>query len=144
MVYKLIKLKRTLLNLTLLLTLIMLTNYQSYCKSIPIDTIITIKFRDSNGVFIDSVRLVKVTKKVMLADSLLLINKLQESIINRQEEQRNNAIKSELNFKEYIKASNQELVLVKKSYDLKLRTKDIIITILSLTNIIAIGKILLK
>ena len=119
-------------------------NYQSYCINIQCDTIQAIKYNNKLGVFIDSARLVKVIKKVILADSLLLINKLQENIIKRQEEQRNNSKLIETNFKNYITITDEEINKIKRLYELKLKSQYTLLNLTGAGLIIITGLYFLK
>lgn len=119
-------------------------NWQSYCKDIQTDTIAVIKYNNKIGVFVDSTRLVKITKKVMYADSLYLINKIQEDIINRNK-LKDIACKEALdNFDKYKIASKKEVELIKSSNKLELFKKNLTIGILTVTNILAVSLYILK
>ena len=108
----------------------MFQNYQSFSINIPIDTIVAIKYKNTSGAFIDSVRLIKVTKKVMLADSLKIITELQEKIIKRYETKDINCNEISKSFNEYREVTKKELSLTKSSYKLKLIKRDVLIGIL--------------
>lgn len=108
----------------------MFQNYQSFSINIPIDTIVSVKYKNTSGAFIDSVRLIKVTRKVMLADSLKIITELQEKIIKRYETKDLNCNEISKSFNEYKEVTKKELSLTKNSYRLKLIKRDVLIGIL--------------
>lgn len=117
----------------------MFQNYQSFSINIPIDTIVAVKYKNTSGAFIDSVRLIKVTKKVMLADSLKIITELQERIIKRYETKDVNCNEISKSFNEYREVTKKELSLTKSSYRLKLVKRDVLIGILFSLDVAAIS-----
>ena len=117
----------------------MFQNYQGFSINIPIDTIVAVKYKNTSGAFIDSVRLIKVTKKVMLADSLKIITELQEKIIKRYETKDVNCNEISKSFNEYREVTKKELSLTKSSYRLKLIKRDVLIGILFSIDVAAIA-----
>lgn len=102
----------------------MCISYKSYCtKTYISDTIIVIKYKNNTGLFLDSTASVKLIKKTILADSLVKINSIQETIISRNELLRINAITIEKSFKKYQDNSEREKQLLIKDYNLKLFNK---------------------
>lgn len=117
----------------------MFQNYQSFSINIPIDTIVAVKYKNTSGAFIDSVRLIKVTRKVMLADSLKIITELQEKIIKRYETKDVNCNEISKSFNEYREVTKKELSLTKSSYRLKLIKRDVLIGILFSLDVAAVA-----
>jgi hypothetical protein len=100
---------------------------------------VAVKYKNTSGAFIDSVRLIKVTKKVMLADSLKIITELQEKIIKRYETKDVNCNEISKSFNEYREVTKKELSLTKSSYRLKLVKRDVLIGILFSLDVAAIA-----
>lgn len=105
----------------------------SYCRNILSDTLFVVKYKNVNGVFIDSTRLLRITDKVMLSDSLLKINKLQEDIILYNTQQLSNKNVEIDVYKLFIESEKQkQLLLNKKSKWNNIRTYSIYIILLTL------------
>jgi len=111
-----------------LLIILLLQNYRSYCIKTyisEIDTVQVIQYRGQFGLFADSAASVKITRKVMLADSLAKINFINEQIIKRNELQRGNSIAIENNFKQYQKNEIIVKKLMVKSFNLAINKKNL-------------------
>lgn len=101
-------------------------NYKGYCTKVYTnDTIVVIKYKGHFGLFLDSSASVRLTKKVILADTLAKINSMQETIISRNELLRTNAITIENSFKQYQSNSDKEKELLIKQYNKKLFNKNL-------------------
>lgn len=111
-----------------MLIILLLQNYRSYCIETyinEVDTVQVIQYRGQFGLFADSAASVKITRKVMLADSLAKINFINEQIIKRNELQRGNSIAIENNFKQYQKNEIVVKQLMVKSFNLAIKKKDL-------------------
>lgn len=107
--------------------MLLLQNYRSYCIETYTskDTVQVIQYRGQFGLFADSSASVKITRKVMLADSLSKINFINEQIIKRNEIQRGNSIAIENNFKQYQKNEVVVKQLMIKSFNLAINKKNL-------------------
>lgn len=106
---------------------------QSFSRNILNDTLFVIKYNKLNGVFVDSTRLVKITNKVILSDSLLKINKLQEDIILYNTQQLSNKNVEIDVYKLFIEQEKKKQLLLNKQNKWKnVRTYSIYILLLTL------------
>lgn len=125
--------KQKIIWLSIILVTNLFINYQSYSKSILNDTLFVVKYKNVNGVFIDSTRLLKITNKIILADSLKKINELQNEIISYNAEQLVNKNVEIDVYKLYIESEKQkQLLLNKKSKWNNIKTYSIYIILLTL------------
>lgn len=98
---------------------------KGYCIKVCInDTIRVIRFNGQIGLFFDSTASAKITKKLILADSLVEIDIKQARIISRDQILRANAITIEKSFKQY--QSNEEVIKATmiKDFNRKLNKKN--------------------
>ena len=125
--------KQKIICLSIILVTNLFINYQSYSKSILNDTLLVVKYKNICGVFIDSTRLLKITNKIILADSLKKINELQNEIISYNAEQLVNKNVEIDVYKLYIESEKQkQLLLNKKSKWNNIKTYSIYIILLTL------------
>jgi len=108
--------------------LLLCNNYKSYClNEIKADTSIIMKYRNTEGIFFDKEAVIRITKKTALADSLALVNKFNELITKRQEEQLLNCKEVETKFDEYTLSVKKEKEELNRKFNLKIAGKNVLI-----------------
>lgn len=122
--------------------ILLLGNYKTYSINIPSDTVVSVSFRGVKGVFLDSARLAKTTKKVILADSLEKLNQQQDVIIKRQSEQIKNCKEVIQDFYVYKDNSKKQIILLEDTFNLKQKKTELILGSVVITQTLIIVKLL--
>ena len=122
--------------------ILLLGNYKTYSINIPSDTIVSVSFRGVKGAFLDSAKLAKTTKKVILADSLEKLNQQQDVIIKRQSEQIQNCKVIVQDFYVYRDNSKKQIILLEDTFNVKQKKTKLVLGSVIITQTIIIVKLL--
>lgn len=122
--------------------ILLLGNYKTYSINIPSDTVVSVSFKGVKGVFLDSAKLAKITKKVILADSLEKLNQQQDVIIKRQSEQIKNCKEVVQDFYVYKDNSKKSIILLEDTFNLKQKKTKLILGSVVITQTLIIVKLL--